>query len=312
MEEVGRALEGLAAADQAAQSFIGVYTKYLRQQSRGEIEQVSTRLAAVTRGVAAMDESSLAQTRSREARAAAEERFNQAEQALENARANVEALQRSSAYEGKQQLDDLAQAVATLKLSTEQQADKSRKAQAALAQRGDEADKAASSVKRAAEALSRAEDELQAAAEDAGIVWTPLPDGSRSDQITAAVRGHAEERDGDVRVVRTALATVEKAATERTRAENSSRRGQELLEASKAAVLEGEAAVELARSQCASGLRAWWTDHSPCFRLSRRHVAVRSSRRGARRGRRRRRSGAVRSSRRAHRGRHRDAARAST
>ncbi|MFJ7619748.1 TIGR02680 family protein, partial [Rhodococcus erythropolis] len=198
MEEVGRALEGLAAADQAAQSFIGVYTKYLRQQSRGEIEQVSTRLAAVTRGVAAMDESSLAQTRSREARAAAEERFNQAEQALENARANVEALQRSSAYEGKQQLDDLAQAVATLKLSTEQQADKSRKAQAALAQRGDEADKAASSVKRAAEALSRAEDELQAAAEDAGIVWTPLPDGSRSDQITAAVRGHAEERDGDV------------------------------------------------------------------------------------------------------------------
>ncbi|MCX6473329.1 MAG: TIGR02680 family protein, partial [Rhodococcus sp.] len=265
MEEVGRALEGLAAADQAAQSFIGVYTKYLRQQSRGEIEQVSTRLAAVTRGVAAMDESSLAQTRSREARAAAEERFNQAEQALENARANVEALQRSSAYEGKQQLDDLAQAVSTLKLSTEQQADKSRKAQAALAQRGDEADKAASSVKRAAEALSRAEDELQAAAEDAGIVWTPLPDGSRSDQITAAVRGHAEERDGDVRVVRTALATVEKAATERTRAENSSRRGQELLEASKAAVLEGEAAVELARSQCASGLRAWWTDHSSLF-----------------------------------------------
>lgn len=265
MEEVGRALEGLAAADQAAQSFIGVYTKYLRQQSRGEIEQVSTRLAAVTRGVAAMDESSLAQTRSREARAAAEERFNQAEQALENARANVEALQRSSAYEGKQQLDDLAQAVATLKLSTEQQADKSRKAQAALAQRGDEADKAASSVKRAAEALSRAEDELQAAAEDAGIVWTPLPDGSRSDQITAAVRGHAEERDGDVRVVRAALATVEKAATERSRAENSSRRGQELLEASKAAVLEGEAAVELARSQCASGLRAWWTDHSSLF-----------------------------------------------
>ncbi|ERB52690.1 hypothetical protein N806_16105 [Rhodococcus sp. P27] len=79
------------------------------------------------------------------------------------------------------------------------------------------------------------------------------------------MRGHAEERDGDVRVVRTALATVEKAATERTRAENSSRRGQELLEASKAAVLEGEAAVELARSQCASGLRAWWTDHSSLF-----------------------------------------------
>ena len=34
MEEVGRALEGLAAADQAAQSFVGVYAKYLRQQAR--------------------------------------------------------------------------------------------------------------------------------------------------------------------------------------------------------------------------------------------------------------------------------------
>ncbi len=259
-----------------------------------------------------MDESSLAQTRSREARAAAEERFNQAEQALENARANVEALQRSSAYEGKQQLDDLAQAVATLKLSTEQQADKSRKAQAALAQRGDEADKAASSVKRAAEALSRAEDELQAAAEDAGIVWTPLPDGSRSDQITAAVRGHAEERDGDVRVVRTALATVEKAATERTRAENSSRRGQELLEASKRGT-RGRS-CRGTRTQSVRRRAARVVDRSllPVFGCRRRHVAVRSSRRGARRGRRRRRSGAVRSSRRAHRGRHRDAARAST
>ncbi|MDI9919118.1 TIGR02680 family protein, partial [Rhodococcus sp. IEGM 1379] len=262
MEEVGRALEGLAAADQAAQSFIGVYTKYLRQQSRGEIEQVGARLAAVAKGVAAMDQSSLAQMRSREARAGAEERFNAAEQALDHARANVEALQRSSAYEGKQQLDDLAQAVSTLKLSTEQQADKSRKAQATLAQRGDEAEKALASVRRAAEALSRAEDELQAAAEDAGIVWTPLPDGSRTDQITTAVRGHAEERDGDVRVVRAALATVEKAATERTRAENSSRRGQELLESAKAAVIEGEAAVELARSECAAGLRSWWTQHS--------------------------------------------------
>ena len=188
---------------------------------------------------------------------------------------------RSSAYEGKQQLDDLAQAVATLKLSTEQQADKSRKAQAALAQRGDEADKAASSVKRAAEALSRAEDELQAAAEDAGIVWTPLPDGSRSDQITAAVRGPCR---GSVTVTyassaphwrpsrrrrpnepgpKTALA-VDKSCSKRPKG-----RG----------LLEGEAAVELARSQCASGLRAWWTDHSSLFSaVGADTSAVRSSR----------------------------------
>ncbi|MFC9516960.1 TIGR02680 family protein [Nocardiaceae bacterium NPDC056970] len=262
MEEVGRALEGLAAADQAAQSFVTVYSKYLAQQARTDVEQVARRLESVERAQSVLDAAVALQSSRQEERLLAEDRFTAAERALEQARADLDTLQRSGAYEGKQQLDDLAAAVAQLKLSTEQQADKARKAQATLEQRTGEATRATESVRTATAALVRAETELAEAAEQAGIAWTPLPDGSRSDQIIAAVRGHAEERDGDVRAVRAALGTVEKASTERERADRAADKGRELLDAAQAAVAEAEASVELARADCAASLRAWWTDHS--------------------------------------------------
>lgn len=262
MEEVGRALEGLAAADQAAQSFVTVYSKYLAQQARTDVEQVARRLESVDRARSVLDAAVALQSSRQEERLLAEDRFTAAERALEQARADLDTLQRSGAYEGKQQLDDLAAAVAQLKLSTEQQADKARKAQATLEQRTGEATRATESVRTATAALVRAETELAEAAEQAGIAWTPLPEGSRSDQIIAAVRGHAEERDGDVRAVRAALATVEKANTERERADRAADKGRELLEAAQAAVAEAEATVELARADCAAALRSWWTEHS--------------------------------------------------
>lgn len=262
MEEVGRALEGLAAADQAAQSFVTVYSRYLAQQARTDVEQVARRLESVDRAKSVLDAALALQTTRQEERLLAEERFTAAERALEQARADLDTLQRSGAYEGKQQLDDLAAAVEQLKVSTAQQADKARKAQATLEQRTAEAARATDSVRRANAALVRAEEELADAAEQAGIAWTPLPAGARSDQITTAVRGHAEERDGDVRAVRAALATVEKASTERDRADRAADRGRELLDAAQAAVAEAEASVELARADCAAALRTWWTEHS--------------------------------------------------
>ncbi|MDH6281225.1 TIGR02680 family protein [Prescottella agglutinans] len=262
MEEVGRALEGLAAADQAAQSFVTVYSKYLAQQARTDVEQVARRLESVDRAKEVLDAALALQTSRQEERLLAEERFTVAERALEQARADLDTLQRSGAYEGKQQLDDLAAAVEQLKVSTAQQADKARKAQATLEQRTDEATRATDAVRRASAAMVRAEEELAEAAEQAGIAWAPLPEGVRADQITTAVRGHAEERDGDVRAVRAALGTVEKATTERERADRAADKGRELLDAAQAAVAEAEASVELARADCAAALRGWWTEHS--------------------------------------------------
>ncbi|KLL96006.1 hypothetical protein NJ76_20295, partial [Rhodococcus sp. IITR03] len=44
IEEVERTLESLAAADDAAQQFVKVYSKYLRQQARTAVDKVATRL----------------------------------------------------------------------------------------------------------------------------------------------------------------------------------------------------------------------------------------------------------------------------
>lgn len=265
MEEVGRALEGLARADQAATNFVGVYSKYLRVQARSDVEQVSRRLEAVTHATTAHFAAAALKERRLQERAAAEKRFDDAERALDQALADRETLQRSSAYEGKQQLDDLAESAAKLKVSAAQQSERARKAQADLEQRTNEAARADSALKDSVAALARAEEDLQAAAEDAGIVWAALPSGARSDQFSTALRGHAEERDGDVRAVRDALSTVEKATTERTRADRSAVRARDLLDAARASVTEAEAAVELARAQYASALRSWWSENSGLY-----------------------------------------------
>ncbi|MGB6073936.1 MAG: TIGR02680 family protein, partial [Rhodococcus sp. (in: high G+C Gram-positive bacteria)] len=265
MEEVGRALEGLAQADHAAKNFVSVYSKYLRVQTRSDVEQVSRRLEAVTHATTAHFAAAALKDRRLLERAAAETRFDEAERALDQAVADRETLQRSSAYEGKQQLDDLAESAAKLEISTAQQADRARKAHAELEQRTTEAARADSALRDSIAGVTRAEEELQTAAEDAGIVWTPLPGTARSDQISTALRGHAEERDGDVRAVREALGTVEKASTERTRAEKAASKAREMLEAASAAVTEAEATVDLEKAQFASGLRAWWSANSALY-----------------------------------------------
>ncbi|MDJ0362151.1 TIGR02680 family protein [Rhodococcus sp. H29-C3] len=262
MEEVGRALEGLTRADQAATTFVGVYAKYLRVQARSDVEQISRRLESVTHATTAHFAAAALKERRLSERSAAEKRFDDAERGLDQALADRETLQRSSAYEGKQQLDDLAESAAKLKISAAQQSERASKAQADLAQRSTEAIDAESSVRDSVAALARAEDDLQIAAEDAGIAWASMPASARTDQFSTALRGHAEERDGDVRAVRDALSTVEKAMTERARADRSASRASELLEAARASVTEAEAAVELARAQYASGLRSWWAENS--------------------------------------------------
>lgn len=265
MEEVGRALEGLTQADQAAGNFVGVYSKYLRVQARSDVEQVTRRLDAVTHATTAHFAAAALKERRLGERVAAETRFDSADRALDQALADRETLQRSSAYEGKQQLDDLAESAAKLKVSAAQQSERARKAQSDLEQRVTESARAETTLRDAVAALNRAEDDLQVAADDAGIVWTSMPATARTDQFGTALRGHAEERDGDVRAVREALSTVEKAAAERARADKTASRARALLESAHAAVAEAEAGVELARAEYSSTLRSWWTDNSELY-----------------------------------------------
>ncbi|MGK8556962.1 TIGR02680 family protein [Nocardia gipuzkoensis] len=265
MEEVARTLEGLVNADTATRTFVEVYRKYLAVQAKTDVDQVRARLDAVTHASTALFAATALRERRETERAAAETRAEDADRAYEQALADRENLRRSSAYEGKQQLEDLADAVRRLETSAGVHADKALKAQQTLDQRAAEAERARSAVRTAAAALARGEDDLRGAAEDAGIAWTPLPETARAEQITTAVRGHAEERDADVRAVRRAMGAVDTAAAERTRAERLAERARELRDAAAAEVAHAEATATLARTESAGALRAWWEEHRAVY-----------------------------------------------
>ncbi|RDI67180.1 TIGR02680 family protein [Nocardia pseudobrasiliensis] len=258
MEEVGRTLEGLVQADSATRTFVDVYRKYLGVQAKSDVDQVRTRLDAVTHASTALFAATALRERREGERAAAELRAEEADRAYEQALSDRETLQRSGAYEGKQQLDDLADAVRRLETSSAVHRDKATKAQQTVEQRTGEAERARSSVESAMGALTRGEDELRAAAEEAGIAWAALPEQARAEQLTTTVRSHAEERDADVRAVRQALTLVDTAAADRTRSERAAQRASEQRDQAAAALAEAEASVTLARSNTAAALRDWW------------------------------------------------------
>ncbi|MEU6580339.1 SbcC/MukB-like Walker B domain-containing protein [Nocardia sp. NPDC046763] len=265
MEEVGRTLEGLVQADTATRDFVSVYRKYLAVQAKTDIDQVRVRLDAVTHSSTALHAAAALRKRRDTERAGAETRAEDADRAYEQALADRETLQRSSAYEGKQQLDDLADAVRRLETSAAVHSDKALKSRQTVDQRLEESERARAAVANAASALSRGEDELRAAAEEAGIGWSALPESARADHLTTSVRSHAEERDADVRAVRRALTLVDQAVTERTRAERAGQRAVELRESAAAELAEAEAAVTLARSNTAVSLRDWWDSHRDVY-----------------------------------------------
>ncbi|MGW0249667.1 TIGR02680 family protein [Nocardia goodfellowii] len=265
MEEVGRNLEGLVHADTATRAFVGVYRKYLAVQAKTDVDQVRTRLDAVTHASTALFAATALRERRETERTAAEARADDADRSYEQALTDRETLQRSSAYEGKQQLDDLADAVRRLETSASVHRDKALKARQTLDQRVQEAERAISAVRTAAAALARGEDELRAAAEEAGIEWTAPSEDSRADNLTAAVRARAEARDADVRAVRKALGLMDAAATERTRAQRQSDRAVAARESAAAEVAAAEAAVALARTQASAALRAWWDQHREVY-----------------------------------------------
>ncbi|QNG18735.1 TIGR02680 family protein [Rhodococcus triatomae] len=262
MEDVARALEGLAAADSATTAFLDVYTNYLRRQVRADVEQLTTRLEAVdaaTRDLASAAAERDAGHRERDVAAGDVEA---AEHAVEQARAQLEALQQSSAYKGKEQLDDLAQYVESLQ---ERQVDHERRAerlQAATDARAAEAEESRLRSEQARAALTRAESDLSAAAVDAGIEWIPRAEAGA---VSDAVRAHAAERDDDIRAVRDALTDVGRATAVRDRAQEAAHRSQARLADASAEVAGAEAAVDDARSQARAALRRWWVDHSSLY-----------------------------------------------
>ncbi|WP_019925834.1 SbcC/MukB-like Walker B domain-containing protein [Nocardia sp. BMG111209] len=265
MEEVGRTLEGLVQADTATRAFVGVYRKYLAVQAKSDVDQVGARLEAVTHAGTALFAATALRERRESERTAAEARAEEADRGYEQSLADRETLQRSGAYEGKQQLDDLADAVRRLETSAAVHRDKATKARQVVEQRAGEADHARAALETAVAARNRGEDELRTAAEEAGTDWSAVPETARAEQLTVTVRSHAEERDADVRAVRQALVLVDTAETDRSRAERAAQRAADQRDTATAALAEAEAGVTLARANTAAALREWWTTQREVF-----------------------------------------------
>lgn len=264
MEEVGRTLTGLVHADTATRAFVDVYRRYLAVQARTEVEQVGARLDAVTHASTALFAATELRRRREAERAAAEIRAEDADREYEQARTDREALQRSGAYEGKQQLDDLADAVRRLESSAAVHRDKAVAAQKTVNQRAQEAERTRAAVRESVEARVLAEDRTRAAAEEAGIVWI-APEQARGEALTAAVRARSEERDADLRAARAARTRLEAARAERDRAERLTHRTTTARDSAAADLARAEAEVELARTCHAAAVRDWQAEHRELY-----------------------------------------------
>ena len=265
IEEVERTLESLAAADDAAQQFVTVYSKYLRQQTRAAVDKVATRLDVVATAIRSLRDAAGARADAATARTASDAQLAAAEREHEQARTTLDALHRSSAYEGKQQLDDLASAVANLERTTAAQADQTARAQAVVADRLRDHENARDALETATAARRRSEDGLRSAAEDAGIAWTGLDGVERIEQLLTALDALAEERDADVRAVRSASSQLEGAVAARARAEAAAGRSRQQRDTALAAVEAAETVVELSRGELAAELGTWWSEHADMF-----------------------------------------------
>ncbi|MBV9207179.1 MAG: TIGR02680 family protein, partial [Actinobacteria bacterium] len=103
MEAVAVTLEGLAAADEATQTFLASYTTYLRTHSRWAADALTRRreATAAARGAVAADER--AQQAAEERQQAAVARREAAENAVAGLRARIEQLRASHAYQAVEQ-----------------------------------------------------------------------------------------------------------------------------------------------------------------------------------------------------------------
>ncbi|NLU84921.1 TIGR02680 family protein [Rhodococcus sp. HNM0569] len=265
MEEVGRALDALTAADTAAASFVDVYRKYLRQHARGAVDQVAERLTAVESAVAAVRAAAAETAAATAAHDSARAQAEAADAALDAARANHEALAQSGAYEDKQQIDALARVVDDLRRGAEGLARREDDARAAAERRGSELDEATAAAESATAAAERAHAALRDSARDAGLEWESAGDdrhparGSGAEAVATRARALAEQRSEDVRVVAAALDAQAKAHAERVRAGEFAERAVAARTDAEAALAAAEADVEAARSRVLRALRDWWS-----------------------------------------------------
>ncbi|MEV6985584.1 TIGR02680 family protein [Sphaerisporangium sp. NPDC051017] len=259
METVQRTLEGLVAADEATQSFLSSYTTYLRTHSRWAADALTRRREDVAAHRTALSTAAATLATAKQTQAEAEQTLSVSEDALAGLRARLEQLKSSAAYQALEQLADLerlvrtcAETAAAARTELDRRAATTQKARVELAT-------AQRLLAELEGAVSRAATDLADEAAAAGITWSPADADPAG--FTDRVGGRVASRTGDLRAVRAAIATQQKA--EQTRDLARIALDQALATAARAELAEAEAAkgVEAARGDARSRLAAWGERH---------------------------------------------------
>ncbi len=260
MEAVALTLEGLAAADEATQTFLASYTTYLRTHARWAADAVTRRREATTAARQTVAADSEAQQAAGDTAQAAAARREAAENAVARLRARIEQLRASSAYQAVEQMQDLDRLVRTcLQSAAEASAELGRR-QAAVTRGRDELGRAKSVLADMQAAVSRTAAELAGHAGEAGMGWQPAdasPEGlAERAGAKLAVRLEA------VRAVRAAIAWYHKAEQARDLARLALDRAQDALAGAEQAEQAAADAVQQALDDAERVLGDWAARHA--------------------------------------------------
>jgi uncharacterized protein (TIGR02680 family) len=260
MEAVALTLEGLAAADEATQTFLASYTTYLRTHARWAADALTRRREATAAARSAVAGDEQAQQAAEDAAQAATARREAAESAVTSLRARIEQLRASSAYQAVEQMDDLDRLVRTcLHTATKASADLTTRHAAASRSR-DEVDRASQILTTMQAAVSRAAAELARHAREAGIPWQPAD--AEPDNLTERAGARGAVRLEAVRAVRAALAEHHKAEQARDLARLTLDRAADALAAADQAEQAAADAVRQAVADAQGALVTWAARHA--------------------------------------------------
>jgi len=260
MEAVALTLEGLAAADEATQTFLASYTTYLRTHARWAADAVTRRREATTAARRTVAADTGAQQAAGERQEAAAARREAAEDAVARLRARIEQLRASRAYQAVEQMQDLDRLVRTcLQSAAEASAELARR-QAAVTRGRDELGRAQSVLADMQAAVSRTAAELAGQAGQAGMGW--LPADASPEGLAERAGAKLAVRLEAVRAVRAALAGHHQAEQARDLARLALDRAHDALAGAEQAEQAAADAVQQALDDAERVLGDWAARHA--------------------------------------------------
>ncbi|MFI6675999.1 TIGR02680 family protein [Kribbella sp. NPDC050470] len=260
MESVQRTLDGLVKADEAARTFLGTYTTYLRTHARAAADIVGGRLAEVSATRDALAGRIAEAAGARTALQEAEQRREAAAIVLAQSRSRLESLQASDAYKSKADLDKLVELVESLGTAAAKQRGTATRATELVNRRSGAVDEARTALDKADRAVARAAMTLATAAGEAGIEWD-VADATDDEGLRSRVTARTEIRRADVLAVEDALTRLDNARQEQRRRDEEYDRAQTEVADAELQLEHDAQEVAAARDAVTAELARWAARH---------------------------------------------------